>query len=209
MKKAALLFLMVFTSFAFIKAQSKVHWGVTGGVNISTEGSSYEFTPGINMGGFMEFQFSKSGFLSSSLLLSQKGYSDKGPSVYFDQENGIIEGEKYSIKKKNYYLELPIHLGYNLNISKLVSLKLSAGPYLAMGLWGDVKNKKNNDFSYSLYGRESYRRFDYGIGGKLKLELYKHYQIGFGYDLGLIRTHKEWNLGHRNQNMTVSVGYLF
>lgn len=216
MKKFGLAMVIALMSIGVLKAQSPIRWGVTAGMNISSEGSGdYKFTPGINIGGTVEYQFGKAGFLSSGLLLSQKGFANKSEYDFrIDFNNGTVieESGKYNVKKKSYYLELPVFVGYKFHISEMVSLKLSAGPYVAVGLWGKVKDKNDSANDFSLYKDgygEDFRRFDYGLGANLSVELAKHYQIGFGCDMGLRKTEKNGYMGSRNQNMTISFGYLF
>lgn len=155
MKRIALAIAITLVHIGVMMAASSLRWGVTGGVNFSSEGGVYhDFTPGIQLGGLGEFYFAKYGFLSGSFLLSQKGYKTSEEFESVNIFTGELSTTKVNIKKRNYYLELPIHIGFKINMGRSVTLLTSAGPYIAVGLWGKINDKYNN-ISETLYKRQA------------------------------------------------------
>lgn len=94
------------------------------------------------------------------------------------------------------YLQLPIHVGYKMNIAEGTKFVLHAGPYLAYGVGG----------SKDYFGDGGAKRFDAGLGLGVGLEL-NQFVVGVGDDFGLVNV---FDQGHsKNMNACLSVGYKF
>lgn len=107
-----------------------------------------------------------------------------------------------------YYLHLPVHVGYHWSLGRVCALYADAGPYFSLGLFG--KNKTMDYITNTKTKTDTFdaiRRFDWGLGARVGVELMGHYRIGIGYDYGLQKLSK-YN-SERNNNFTISVGYVF
>ena len=118
---AVMLFCGVLTGFA--QSGGDLRFGVTGGMNVpNITDMETDCRIGFNIGGRVEYNFSESFFMTSGLLLTQKGYdSDEGFSA-----NPL-------------YLEIPIHFGGRYSLGNSVSIFGETGPYLAFGVGGKAK----------------------------------------------------------------------
>lgn len=180
--------------------------GVVGGVNINKEYRVFDNsdkTIGFHIGGIYEYHFKNNTFLSGSTLFIKKGGEYDYSASYEDE----VYYQKF--KKENYYLEIPIHFGYRYSFNQNVSLSGSFGPYLGIGLFGKykaIKGEFKNDDN-KIYSDSNSNRFDMGLGGKLSLNIFKHYHIGVGYNYGLTKTNDD--LSDKNRNIMISVGYMF
>lgn len=103
----------------------------------------------------------------------------------------------------------------------------SVGPYLAVGLFGKAKLSIGNaigdwadiegmesvgglegkSVSEDIFGDDGFKRFDFGLGLKAGVEFNKKYQVALSYDFGLIDVQKD--LGMKNRNLMISLGYMF
>ena len=107
-----------------------------------------------------------------------------------------------------YYLHLPIHAGYHWSVARRCAIYVDAGPYFSLGLFGKakttdhIKNETHKDNTF-----DQIRRFDWGLGARLGVELGGHYRLGMGYDFGLQKLSKYSS--DKNNNFTLSVGYMF
>lgn len=209
MKKITIAMVIALIAMGVCKAQEPLRWGVKTGINVSTEGGHANYSAGFHVGALVEYQFFNNILLLGELLLTRKGFDNTGFYSFTDPENGIIGGQEYDIRKRSYYLELPVHAGYSFEFTQSIALKLSAGPYIAVGLWGKTKDE-DGDFRHTLYRHgKGDKRFDIGIGGKAMLEFSNHYQLSVGYDYGFIKTNNKDYFGDRNKNVTVSIAYIF
>lgn len=198
----ALLFLSI-----QLNAAEPIRWGVVGGVNVSKPtASDYDERVGFHVGGKAEIKLSgkESGFyLSPALLFSLKGGEPMG---YL--EWGTLK--KVDRVEHNYYLNLPVHIGYKHSFNRKVSLFGSVGPYAGMGLFGKFKQKSDGETegSRNIYGSKGYlNRFDWGMSGQVGVEIIRKIQFSLGYELGLQNVAKSGS--YKNRNFTVSVAYMF
>ncbi len=132
---------------------------------------------------------------------------------FFTQENAIygnvaalisLKGGKFEADGKKtvynpYYLEIPIHAGYSHIINQNFKFFYEMGPYLAVGLFGKTDGK-------TVFGDLGFRRFDMGLGLRTGIDLYKHYSVSLGFDVGLLNTQKGTGA---NKNFYLSAGYKF
>ncbi len=127
-------------------------------------------------------------------------------------------GSLASIKFNPYYLEVPVHVGYKYAVNDDFALFGSVGPYIAVGLFGKVKAKVDGSIadleeldtdsaSEDIFGNDGLKRFDFGLGLKAGVEFSKKYQFAISYDFGLVEVAKD--LGMKNRNLMISLGYMF
>ena len=130
----------------------------------------------------------------------------------------IDGGSIASIKFNPYYLEVPVHVGYKYAVNDDFALFGNVGPYIAVGLFGKAKAKVDgniadlgelgtNSASEDIFGDDGLKRFDFGLGLKAGVEFSKKYQFAISYDFGLVEVAKD--LGMKNRNLMISLGYMF
>ncbi len=180
-------------------AQLPVSFGVKAGANLSnlSEGDM-DAKVGFNVGITADINVAPSLYVLTGLELTTKG-------AKYDAE---VLGIKSSVTLNPMYLQLPIHVGYKLEVVPGTNIVFRAGPYLAYGLGGKstVKvagEKQKNDF----FGDDGADRFDFGIGGGVGAEFGK-ISATLGYDFGLT---KLWDAdgAPKNRNAYLSLGYRF
>lgn len=130
----------------------------------------------------------------------------------------IDGGALASMTFNPYYLEVPVRVGYKYAVNDDFALFGSAGPYVAVGLFGKMKAKVDgsiadiagldgNSESADIFGDDGMKRFDFGLGLKAGVEFSKKYQVAISYDFGLVEVAKD--LGMKNRNLMISLGYMF
>lgn len=217
MGKKAMMKKVMFITFVLLNFSVAVHaqttkWGLTGGINFSTQ-TQQKYRTGFHLGVKSEIQLSciKGMFFDLGAFITSKGYKS---SWYFDEKSH----ENLQWKGDLYYLDIPIHIGYKLVINDRFSFFASAGPYIGVGLWGQVKVKNEkpmqNDvvqtFSKNVFDDDLYKRIDWGAGVKFGVEFRQHIQVAAGYDWGIrdLKTSDKL-IDIRNRNMTISCTYIF
>ena len=156
---------------------------------------------------------------------AELGLSQEASGAYMDfaalltlKGAKIDGGSIASIKFNPYYLEVPVHVGYKYAVNDDFALFGSVGPYIAVGLFGKAKAKVDgniadleelgtNSASENIFGDDGLKRFDFGLGLKAGVEFSKKYQVAISYDFGLVEVAKD--LGMKNRNLMLSLGYMF
>lgn len=209
MKKVLLFFALVAISVVSINAQDNLKWGVMAGMNVSKYTiTGFDNRIGFHAGVKAELGLSQEAsgaYMDFAALLTLKGAKIDGGSIA-------------SIKFNPYYLEVPVHVGYKYAVNDDFALFGSVGPYIAVGLFGKAKAKVDgniadlgelgtNSASENIFGDDGLKRFDFGLGLKAGVEFSKKYQVAISYDFGLVEVAK--NLGMKNRNLMLSLGYMF
>lgn len=189
---AVMLFCGVLTGFA--QSGGDLRFGVTGGMNVANiTDAEADCRIGFNIGGRVEYNFSESLFMTSGLLLTQKGYdSDAGYSA-----NPL-------------YLEIPIHFGGRYSLGNSVSIFGETGPYLAFGVGGKEKYEDEVagnvvEVKSDFFGEDGANAFDFGWGLRAGVEV-SNIQIHLGYEYGFT---KVFDGGGHNSNFMVGLTYYF
>lgn len=146
------------------------------------------------------------GYLSSSMKEGGDGesWSYNGNGFYagilyqmpfnetFSFEPGVLfDYNKYGNDDFNtsvYYLRIPLHLVYGVEMAPDMTLFGNAGPGISLGLGGD------ND----PFGEYGDKRFDIPLGIEFGLRYMGRYDIRVGYDWGLMNLAKEYGTTHHN-----------
>ncbi|WP_294553114.1 porin family protein [uncultured Bacteroides sp.] len=209
MKKVLLFFALVAMSVVSINAQDNLKWGVMAGMNVSKYTiTGFDSRIGFHAGVKAELGLSQEAsgaYMDFAALLTLKGAKIDGGSIA-------------SIKFNPYYLEVPVHVGYKYAVNDDFALFGSVGPYIAVGLFGKAKAKVDgniadlgelgtNSASEDIFGDDGFKRFDFGFGLKAGVEFSKKYQVAISYDFGLVEVAKD--LGMKNRNLMLSLGYMF
>ncbi|WP_291586819.1 porin family protein [Bacteroides sp.] len=175
-------------------AQAQLKWGVKGGVNVAKVTFDDKLLKSDNMAGFFigpmaEFTIPVVGLgIDGSLLFSQKGIKADNDAV------------------KQYGLDIPVNLKYNIGLGSLLGIYLAAGP----------------DFYFDFKGNENgydKRRAMVGVNVGAGLKLVKHLQIGFNYNIPLGKSGDvTWKDGvnsvfksdsYKTKTWQISAAYLF
>lgn len=209
MKKVLLFFALVAMSVVSVNAQDNLKWGVMAGMNVSKYTiTGFDSRIGFHAGVKAELGLSQEAsgaYMDFAALLTLKGAKIDGGSIA-------------SFKFNPYYLEVPVHVGYKYAVNDDFALFGSVGPYIAVGLFGKAKAKVDgniadlgelgtNSASENIFGDDGLKRFDFGLGLKAGVEFSKKYQVAISYDFGLVEVAK--NLGMKNRNLMLSLGYMF
>lgn len=210
MRKLSIFLLLVIIFGINANAQQNVRFGVVAGANVSKFSSAlFHSRLGFHLGVRAEVplsNLSENVYLESSALISLKGAK-------------IDWGDLGKYKYNPYYLEIPIHIGYKHIVTDNFAVFGSAGPYLAVGLFGKAKFNDNIDLldieesDVNLFGNDAMKRFDFGLGVKAGLEFNNKYRLSIGYDSGLNNIIKDNDediaVNIKNRNLHISFGYMF
>ena len=170
----------------------------------------------------------------------------KGGKLSLD---AIVNGddEDATVKYNLHYLEIPIRAGFHYKVTEELGFYGEVGPYFAIGIGGRHKMRidedgpevramedentykafKNISFDSKFPDKQTFQRWDAGIGIRIGAEYEGHYNLMFGCDWGLAdmyrdsfrdayKTYAETNLGTdfrlpkvHNFNFSITLGYRF
>ena len=209
------LFVCLFAFAAICANAQEIKYGVTAGINFnSLSSNSNDARTGFHAGLKTEIDFNEKLYVNAGLMLTSKPW--RGLGTYIPKENIIIDS-----KKTPYYLNIPVHVGYKLPVAKNVKIFAEAGPYMAIGLFGSGKytEKQYDEGFKNLIESKTHdledpfkhnyqKRFDWGLGGNIGVELFNHYQLSVGYDWGLKEILGK-NTSMKNKTFMISASYLF
>ena len=167
-------------------------FGVKAGLNMATAAfdSQYSGTGSVSkfhLGVTMDVRITDMFYFSTGLLYSAKGYK-------YD-DNTISETASAN------FVDIPLQATLRLPLGSSVVLQPSVGPYIAMGIGGDIEGKKNNTKDYSGKFSDHFSSFDYGLQAGVQLIISGHFNFGLAYQAGMG--------DYRNRNLMVSLGYNF
>ncbi|MBR5139162.1 MAG: PorT family protein [Alistipes sp.] len=205
-----------FLSFALlisaVASAQGFRYGITGGMNLANyamDVDNLSFNPDSRVGfraGFrMEMDASSfiydGFFLTGEVLLSSKGAEVKS----------LLETQSVKSIARPYYLEIPMHIGYQYLLGKgNVGIFGSFGPYFGIGLFGDTKlTDSEGTTKPDIFTSDGLKRFDFGLGLRAGVSMFKHYRIYLGYDWGLINISQSADSKINNRNFYVGAAYMF
>jgi hypothetical protein len=157
-----------------------------------------------------------------------------------DNEGVLIADDEDVTKKFNlHYVEIPIRAGFRYNVTEELGFFGEVGPYFAIGIGGRHKTHVDEDGakinayedeetyqSFKNYGypKETFQRWDAGIGVRVGAVYNEHYNLMFGCDWGLADMYRNSyrdkykddseNVGKslskvHNFNFSITLGYRF
>jgi len=175
-----LMTLMIFTASTMY---AQLHFGVKGGVNVSTVKFSKDIIASENITGFhigpmLEFMPGPIG-IDAAVLFSQKGFHDKEANENF----------------KSNYIDVPVNLKMKIGLP-LVSPYVAAGPYVSFLVGGD-KEKFTVDYD-AIKGQLKAKTFGAGLNFTVGAEIASRLQAGLTYNLGLTDNYSEFNVSDAN-----------
>ncbi|MDR2627455.1 MAG: PorT family protein [Dysgonamonadaceae bacterium] len=185
-----------------------LQFGVKAGGNLSSvivskDVDGLKSKPGFQVGVTVDYGLSGNLYLLSGLEVVQKGFK-------IEQK---YEGEKYTSTSSPLYLQLPIYVGYKIDLG-VVKFVPQVGPYIAYGLGGKVKQEGFGETEeYDFFGKDSnFKRLDFGLGMGVGVEFGK-IGVTVGYNLGLVNIVDEQedsdDSSAKNGSLFLSVGYKF
>jgi len=194
--KRILLSLLLLTSMLSLEvsAQSKLKFGLMGGLNISEMRFDQTIIDKDNNAGF---------FIGPmvDLTLPIIGLSVDAAVLYDQQKIGAGE-EKETLK----FIDVPINARYNIGLGSMLSVYLATGPQFSFNV-GDDDILKHE---YKLKSSQ----FSWNIGAGLTLM--KHLKVGYRYNIGLGDYADKRDMGEiidtvkkKDGTHHVSVAYIF
>lgn len=165
--------------------------GVLAGLNLNAP-SNMESRYGFRMGVKGELTFPKvvKGFYAESgLAISSLPWKSE-KHIY--PKNGFIGYAKAA----PCFLNIPLRAGFKLNCGRFAKFYVNAGPYLNIGLFGNIKEflRDANNEPLPWYNADPSGYFDYvgsdhivdwGLGFGTGIEVASHYQVSLGYEWGM------------------------
>lgn len=161
---------------------------VTLGVNFSNYHNSEDSNPsgvGFRVGAIGQYSIPQvSGlYANAGLLLSLEG------SHYTNETNVPMVGTiKTTATSSPWFLNIPIHAGYQLGITDDIAAFVEAGPFFGVGLFGNSTLKVNEEkTSNPVFDKDNgINRFQFGLGIKLGVLAFHNYKVSFGWDWNFV-----------------------
>lgn len=204
--KLCLLAIISFVGINLCAQDNPVTWGLKGGLNLSSLSDDFsdgDVKAGVNIGVTADIAVAPNFFLLSGLEFTTKGTKGDGVTLNLS------------------YLQIPLHVGYKLDVNEATKLVFGLGPYIAYGVDGSWKYQ---GVSLDTFGDDAIlkmKRFDFGLGLSAGVEFGK-LVANIGYDFGLanicdfgdgivIDGFGELNrdLKTKNANTYLTIGYKF
>ncbi len=224
------LFVSLLIMGAAISASAQVQFGVKGGFNLSnmlekdndeTYSDDYKMNPGFHFGVTADMPINDFLSFESGLILNTKG-------VKIEEK---IAGINVEGKLNLYYLDIPLTIKTSHDLGNDFKLFALAGPYIGLGLSGNLKGYSSGIEVVDINGIEvdgievstkqsikwgsdededHLKRLDYGLTFGAGAEI-KSFMVGISYDLGLANIVSDQEYGYKMSNRVLrfSVGYRF
>ena len=210
------------------------------GMNVSSlQNHAYGAKAGAMMGGRVDYVLPKAHgtYLTAGLDWTMKGGKT---SVTAMLDGGDANA---TVKYALHYFEVPIRVGFRYNVMEELGFYGEVGPYFAIGIGGKHKMSVDGDgpavremedentfkaFKNKVdMEKQTFQRWDAGLGFRIGAEYNQHYNLMFGCDWGLAdiyrdnlrdafweATEKEFGEGIRlpkvhNFNFSITFGYRF
>ncbi|WP_454979964.1 porin family protein [Capnocytophaga haemolytica] len=220
MKKLILLLAALIGGYTAV-GQTTVGLEVRAGLNVSglylSELGDADNYPnaGINAGALFTVNFPKGFGLETGLVFSMKGNTLEN---VVDTRTEYRKDAQYVFRN---YLEMPVHFRYRIPVSDKVTLTARVGPYVALGLYGNVKEEHTTDnpgerrhtdskwhsLTVGTGEKDDFKPFDVGIQIGTGVEVWRFtgsVQFGYGFT-DVLPQHTYGN--SRNMVFSISAGY--
>lgn len=229
------LFALALAIVFVLPASAQVKLGIEGGLNSSQTPSSKKpetngRISGFQLGGTVDYKFRNNLIIMSGLSFVQKG--GQLSQELFINAGSVIQLRATtpfpSISTTLNYIELPLKVGHSYQLSKDLCLIPSIGAYGAYGFnagncsldvfrssteKGETIHAKWKPFDGYTDSQDKratldkFNKFDIGAVIGVKAVILEHYSASLNYSHGLKDAQKQ--LGLRNSNLQLSVGYIF
>lgn len=169
-------------------------------------------------------------YINAGLDWTQKGAKIKN---IFVLDTDFEATDKYNLQ----YFEIPIHVGFQYNISSSLGFFGEVGPYFAVGVAGkhkfaidgDGQGARDQEWDYKVFKKNDkatienpyFQRWDAGLGFRIGAEYNQRYSLALGCDWGLTDMYRnkyrdkiadELSLNIpkiKNFNFAMTLGYRF
>lgn len=175
-------------------------FGVRAGVGLANMGGDVKNSDNLfnfHVGVVGDYAFTNNFYLEPGLYFTRKGCSfDKVSYESFPYKTE-------SVSRNLYYLEIPVLASYRFNINDAFGINVQAGPYAAIGLFGDTDDVKSFDDG-------NCKRFDAGARFAAGVQ-FSAFSATVGYDLGLmnIADVEEGDYKATTSLISLTLGYDF
>lgn len=203
---------------------AQVRFGLEVAVSSSMKASSgavltnYDAIAGWQVGVLAEIPLSTVISLQPALLYSTVGNTTHEPLIQvYPTQSQYVPSITYTTRVS--YLQLPILILFKAPISHNINIVTGIGPYGAMALQVKVDDQfelnglaqqRSNAEPITVDNNPYYGRFDYGLSGKVGVELFDRLQVGLGYDYGLANISGKSMAVHTfNRNLNFSLVFCF
>ncbi|WP_078736755.1 outer membrane beta-barrel protein [Porphyromonas circumdentaria] len=139
-------------------------------------------------------------YVAPGLAYSVKGF-----------KSSVLGTTTVRLSSRIHYLEVPINVGYRIDLGNKFNVSVEVGPYVAFGLFGSATRKVGSvKTSNSLFQEDgTISRFDMGVGASVALD-YDRYYATFGYERGLLNMSTESSaVTLNNLNYIMGIGFRF
>lgn len=222
-KKTFLVIIVLFSVFNANSQESKFSIGAKAGINFSNV--DMELDPdtkvGYQFGVVAEYNLLKKFFLRSGLDITSKGFKWNLSKIVGDiNGDGLLDYAQAKSSWNAVYLQVPLMLGYKINITNALKINFALGGYLAHGVGGKVTSKLDGALGIPAEQFEFFRtedkdntfsddfllRFDGGLIGSVGAE-YRSFTLNVGYEHGLNNVYQGAGGSIHNRNIFLAVGY--
>ena len=193
-------FLVMVTTVSWAQQQRQVpnkrtQWGVKAGLNVSSIGggnyNNIKAIAGFHAGITIDYAFTNEIYLLAGLE-----YTIKGPIVELSPDDQHINAN---------YIQLPLTVGYKLQMTDELALIIDAGPYLSYGVNGQITE---GDHKQDTFSSIALKRFDCGMVVGAAVD-FRQFRFGMHCDFGLINIMQKGNDKAQNWNLGLSTGIRF
>lgn len=167
-----------------------------------------------------EHEFDQKWSITASALYFAKGWKehdeivpilDDNKQPVYTEKGDQLFGKK-SVRSYGNYLQIPVMMNYYIRLASPHYVSLSAGPYVAYGMWGKTETYGDTDkecskryyYDKNTFGDAGMHRFDAGLSVKIGYEYNRQISIGAHADLGLLKVDPR---GGKNRTLYLSLMY--
>lgn len=181
-------------------AGAQIHFGIKGGLNVSSISLSKEIIQSYNVTGFhigpmVEIMTPLGIGVDGAIMYSQKGMEVR-------TETALM----------NNYLEVPVNLKYKLWLLPVVT------PYIAVGPYAEIRLGEGQSIWNNVHSQIESKSFGAGVNLAVGCELFERFQLGISYGLALTDNYSidkiEYNgintdINIKRKTLSVSAALLF
>ncbi|MDR1402792.1 MAG: PorT family protein [Tannerellaceae bacterium] len=189
MKKNFGIALVSLLTFIIVPVNAQINFGIKGGVNISSvhfnkDIANSDNITGFNIGPMIEIMVPYVGVgVDAAVLYSQKGMKNVSGISYLSSASSYMPNASSASNNGNLttdYIDVPVNFKWKFGLPVLKGY-LAAGPYLGFKVGGDkIWNIPGN-----VNAQIETQSFAAGLNFGLGVEVLRHLQVGFNYELGL------------------------
>lgn len=203
------------------KFEKDIYAGVSLNNFVGSDIDNADIKTGFNVGVTARYYVINNGFIEGSLEFLSQGYKSKDFSTSgeeWDDWGANYDGE-IKTTFNTYNFQIPVYLGYRLQLPAGFNLKLKVGPYLSYAISGNKKEEgymktypdiHSSETEYindkkSISDIDDFKRFEWGLGGSISVQYGRLFLSGtFQRSL-----QKQFDDETYAQNIKISLGVCF